>query len=101
MIELINIKLVFNYFSDGIISYSAPEGSEPSLGLMDISYDGQKDNGFLQGGLGRLVDGEIGMDNFRLDIGVGKGLHLFEMVPGGVIPISFTLCRKRLGGVEE
>lgn len=56
-----------------MVSYSAPEGSEPSQGLYDSSYDGIKSGGQLSNGLGRLVDGEVGLDNFRLDIGYGKG----------------------------
>ena len=55
------------------MSYAAPESSEASQGLYDSSYDGSRVNGELQGGLGRLVDGEFGADNFRLDIGYGKG----------------------------
>lgn len=57
----------------GGASYSAPEGSEPLQGLTDSSYDGLRENGRLEGGLGRLTDGEVGADNFRLDIGYGKG----------------------------
>lgn len=59
--------------SDGVVSYSAPESTESSQGLSDSSYDGVVSEGWTRGGLGRLVDGEIGMDNFRLDIGYGKG----------------------------
>ncbi|KAJ8985109.1 hypothetical protein NQ317_012759 [Molorchus minor] len=57
----------------GVVSYSAPESSEPSQGLYDSSYDGIRSNGRLSQGVGRLVDGEVGLDNFRLDIGYGKG----------------------------
>lgn len=57
----------------GVVSYNSPEGSEPGQGLWDSSYDGERIKGELHGGLGRLVDGEIGADNFRLDIGLGKG----------------------------
>lgn len=59
--------------SDGVVSYSAPESMESSQGLSDSSYDGVVAEGWMRGGLGRLVDGEIGIDNFRLDIGYGKG----------------------------
>lgn len=61
--------------SGGVASYSAPEGSEPLQGLIDSSYDGVHDSGYLTGGLGRLTDGEVGADNFRLDIGYGKGKY--------------------------
>lgn len=57
-----------------MVSYSAPEGSEPEQGLTDTSYDGLKDGNRLVAGLGRLTDGEFGADNFRLDIGYGKGM---------------------------
>lgn len=60
----------------GVISYNGPEGSETAQGLWDSSFDGQRENGEIHGGLGRLVDGETGADNFRLDIGLGKGLYL-------------------------
>lgn len=62
------------FCSGGVVSYSLPEGSEPSQGLWDSSYDGQRSQGELHNGLGRLIDGETGADNFRLDIGYGKGL---------------------------
>lgn len=55
------------------MSYTAPEGSERSQGMYDASYDGLNTEGLLQAGLGRLTDGETGMDNYRLDIGYGKG----------------------------
>lgn len=78
-------------FLGGVVSYTAPEGSDASQGLYDSSYDGHVLNGILKGGLGRLMDGEFGADNFRLDIGYGKGkkdhyvensqkAHLFKCV---------------------
>ncbi|XP_008200082.1 discoidin domain-containing receptor 2 isoform X1 [Tribolium castaneum] len=69
----LRIELLGCPYEGGIISYSIPEGSEPSQGLYDSSYDGTRNDGTLEGGLGRLVDGEFGADNFRLDIGYGKG----------------------------
>jgi discoidin domain receptor family protein 2 len=52
-----------------------PEDSAREAGqdLSDSSYDGIRREGELIGGLGRLVDGEVGGDNFKLDIGYGKG----------------------------
>ncbi|XP_046402897.1 discoidin domain-containing receptor 2-like [Ischnura elegans] len=50
---------------------AAPSGDPPALN--DASYDGERRGAELFGGLGRLVDGEVGADNFRLDIGYGKG----------------------------
>ena len=58
------------------MSYTVPEGSEPAQGLWDSSYDGYRSEGELRNGLGRLVDGEMGADNFRLDIGYGKGVYV-------------------------
>jgi discoidin domain receptor family protein 2 len=59
----------------GIVAYQMPEDSAREAGqdLSDSSYDGIRREGELIGGLGRLVDGEVGGDNFKLDIGYGKG----------------------------
>lgn len=46
--------------------------------LSDVSYDGRRMYGTLTGGLGRLIDGETGADNYRLDIGYGKGEELMK-----------------------
>lgn len=46
----------------------------PDLDLTDRTYDGLEENGQLSRGLGQLVDGQKGRDNFRLDLaGHGKG----------------------------
>lgn len=46
----------------------------PELDLTDRTYDGVEKAGVLSGGLGQLVDGQKGQDNFRLDLaGHGKG----------------------------
>lgn len=46
----------------------------PELDLSDRTYDGREENGYLFQGLGQLVDGQKGQDNFRLDLsGHGKG----------------------------
>ncbi|XP_054275589.1 discoidin domain-containing receptor tyrosine kinase B-like [Macrosteles quadrilineatus] len=59
----------------GVMNYSMPEEPswEPGQDLSDVSYDGERTGGMLLGGLGRLVDGTYGGDNFKLDIGYGKG----------------------------
>lgn len=44
-----------------------------STDVGDLSYDGQVHGDKIQGGLGRLVDGVHGEDNFKMDIGYGKG----------------------------
>ena len=38
-----------------------------TLELLDITYDGVEDpvSGFLRGGLGQLVDGKYGLEDFR------------------------------------
>lgn len=69
------LELLGCSYGEGIVSYYAPEGSDGSQGLLDSSYDGHVADGTLEDGIGRLVDGEIGGDNFRLDIGYGKGAY--------------------------
>lgn len=64
------------HVSDGLLSYSGPQGLRrgPELDLSDRTYDGREEVGVLSQGLGQLVDGQKGHDNFRLDIaGHGKG----------------------------
>lgn len=74
--------------ADGLLSYAGPQGLRrgPELDLTDRLYDGREEGGQLAGGLGQLVDGQKGQDNFRLDLaGHGKGkaaiprpdLHLY------------------------
>jgi discoidin domain receptor family protein 2 len=41
-------------------------GSE--VDLYDLTYDGSEMNHYLSGGLGQLVDGDLGTWNFRLDV---------------------------------
>lgn len=60
------------FVAGGVVAYSSPV-SDDAQGLYDCSYDGHRSQGVLFNGLGRLVDGEVGLDNFRLDIGYGKG----------------------------
>uniref|UniRef100_A0A1B0FIZ0 Discoidin domain-containing protein n=1 Tax=Glossina morsitans morsitans TaxID=37546 RepID=A0A1B0FIZ0_GLOMM len=59
----------------GIISYSIPKGVQRGIeiDLSDKSYDGHEDDERYVEGLGQLVDGQKGKDNFRLDQGFGKG----------------------------
>jgi len=44
-----------------------------STDVADLSYDGVVRDDKIQGGLGRLVDGVRGEDNYKMDIGYGKG----------------------------
>ena len=53
------------------MNYTIPDSPVEELG--DVSYDGRKMYGTLTDGVGRLIDGEIGPDNYRLDIGYGRG----------------------------
>ncbi|XP_065161564.1 discoidin domain-containing receptor 2-like isoform X1 [Atheta coriaria] len=69
----LRLELLGCIYEGGVMSYTAPVGGEASQGLWDSSYDGRPALGEMQGGLGRLVDGEYGADNYRLDIGYGKG----------------------------
>lgn len=68
-------KLACCFDTGGVVNYSIPEEPswEPGQDLSDLSYDGEREGGALRGGLGRLVDGTYGGDNFKLDIGYGKG----------------------------
>ena len=65
-------------FSEGVVSYSIPQGMVrgSTLELMDHTYDGVEDSrtGDLRGGLGQLVDGRYGYDNFKAN--GGKKGHL-------------------------
>ncbi|XP_076170649.1 discoidin domain-containing receptor 2 isoform X1 [Ptiloglossa arizonensis] len=55
----------------GVVRYTVPES--PTLELSDISYDGKRQDNLLTDGLGCLIDGEVGADNYRLDMGDGRG----------------------------
>ena len=58
-----------NIFTESVLSYNIPQGMVrgATLELLDISYDGVEDpsNGYLTGGLGQLVDGKFGAENYR------------------------------------
>uniref|UniRef100_T1I6J9 Discoidin domain-containing protein n=1 Tax=Rhodnius prolixus TaxID=13249 RepID=T1I6J9_RHOPR len=47
-----------------LMSYNAPRGDSE---LEDLSYDGYLDSGIMKGGLGQLVDGVYGSDDFLLE----------------------------------
>ncbi|KAL0979844.1 hypothetical protein UPYG_G00190560 [Umbra pygmaea] len=57
-------------WSDGLISYSSPEGQQmlppwfPFASLNDSTYDGVNEGRKMSGGLGQLTDGVIGQDDF-------------------------------------
>lgn len=57
------------WFSDGIVSYSMPQGDVRRSGssnweFFDATYDGHWD-GELRRGLGQLTDGKFGADDFK------------------------------------
>ncbi|BFF93401.1 discoidin domain-containing receptor 2 [Drosophila madeirensis] len=63
-------------WEDGIVSYSIPKGMQRGMeiDLSDKTYDGHEEADRYVNGLGQLVDGQRGKDNFRNDInGFGKG----------------------------
>ncbi|XP_067620630.1 discoidin domain-containing receptor 2-like [Eurosta solidaginis] len=63
-------------WEDGIVSYSIPKGIQRGIeiDLSDKTYDGHEEGDRYVDGLGQLVDGQKGKDNFRTDIhGFGKG----------------------------
>ena len=66
--EMIFLKIK-NIFTESVLSYNIPQGMVrgATLELLDISYDGMEDpsNGYLTGGLGQLVDGKFGAENYR------------------------------------
>ncbi|KAL2724335.1 discoidin domain-containing receptor 2 isoform X2, partial [Vespula squamosa] len=79
---------------EGLVSYSMPQGIKrgSEVDLSDRTYDGSEEGGYLSGGLGQLVDGQKGPDNFRLDIsGNGKApASLQAALP--VYPLSGYIC---------
>ncbi|KAF0305794.1 Discoidin domain-containing receptor tyrosine kinase B [Amphibalanus amphitrite] len=63
--------------TDGLVSYSAPQGQSrwPGVELKDQTYDGLHSQGQLYGGTGQLNDGTYGTDNFRQNLGHGRGFE--------------------------
>lgn len=76
-IKYLSGVFLFDHSTDGLVSYSIPKGVQRGLeiDLSDQTYDGHDENDRLVDGLGQLVDGQRGTDNFRTDIhGYGKGM---------------------------
>ncbi len=75
----IRLEYVGCPFQEGVVSYSIPQGMVrgSTLELMDHTYDGKEDprTGDLRGGLGQLVDGHYGRDNFKAG---GQGVKGYE-----------------------
>lgn len=77
-LSLTHFHFVYFDFAEGLISYNIPKGVQRGfdIDLSDHSYDGQDEGDRLIGGLGQLVDGTRGSDNYRSDAnGFGKGKH--------------------------
>lgn len=61
-------------FAEFVLRYSAPRGGlastpgDPTMDLEDVSYDGVLDGDTLRGGLGQLLDGLYGDDDFQSQI---------------------------------
>lgn len=54
-------------WSDGIVSYSMPQGDKRSTWeFYDFSYDGHWDGEKLKYGLGQLTDGQVAADDFKM-----------------------------------
>lgn len=67
------VCLFLYIFTENIIRYTAPKGDsrdeqDPSMDLGDVSYDGILDGDIMRGGLGQLVDGLYGDDDFQKQI---------------------------------
>ncbi|XP_046642045.1 discoidin domain-containing receptor 2-like [Daphnia pulicaria] len=67
----LRIELSGCKFEEGVVSYSGPQGDVfRNSDLIDETYDGIVENGFLKGGLGQLLDGRVGQNNVE---NVSKG----------------------------
>lgn len=58
--------IVISFVSENIVRYSMPQGvmRGDETNLLDTSYDGILDRGYLRDGLGQLVDGLYGEDDY-------------------------------------
>ncbi|CAH0546092.1 unnamed protein product [Brassicogethes aeneus] len=54
-------------WEQNMIKYDVPRGEarEPDIDLEDVSYDGILDGNYMKGGLGQLVDGLYGDDDYQ------------------------------------
>ena len=94
----------FLSFSEGVMSYSIPQGMVRGsmLELMDHTFDGHEDSqtGDLRGGLGQLVDGRFGRDNFKAT-GVNGVVRGYDWVgwkkrPSGTVNLIFAFDKVRV-----
>ncbi|CAG9771112.1 unnamed protein product [Ceutorhynchus assimilis] len=61
-------------WTDGIVSYSMPQGDKRGANweFFDLGYDGVWDGHELKHGLGQLMDGKFGHDDFKTDLSEGQ-----------------------------
>lgn len=61
-------------WTDGIVSYSMPQGDKRGSNweFYDFGYDGHWDGNELKHGLGQLIDGKFGHDDFKSDFYNGQ-----------------------------
>ncbi|KAH8298160.1 hypothetical protein KR018_010081, partial [Drosophila ironensis] len=85
-----------------IVSYSIPKGTSRGMeiNLSDKTYDGHEEGDRFVNGLGQLVDGQRGKDNFRIDIsGLGKGYEWIgwrnDTLQGRPVEITFEFSTIR------
>lgn len=90
-------------FTDGVLWYNMPQGERRSaeLEFRDLTYDGSLEDNYLTGGLGQLMDGDIGQSNFRQDsknFGI-KGYEWVgwknESIANGLVEMIFKFDGKR------
>ncbi|KAF7237269.1 Discoidin domain-containing receptor 2 [Varanus komodoensis] len=81
MTVCMRVELYGCVWSDGLESYSMPGGQmmlapgHPVVYLNDSTYDGYQERKSLHGGLGQLVDGVLGLDDFTKS-------HQYRVWPG-------------------
>ena len=74
------------FIVESLLSYNVPQGMVrgATLELLDITYDGLEDpiSGFLTGGLGQLVDGKYGTENYRAvgENGIVRGKNILNLI---------------------
>lgn len=61
-------------WTDGIVSYSIPQGDKRGSHweFYDFGYDGVWEGDELRNGLGQLIDGKFGHDDFKTDFNEGQ-----------------------------
>lgn len=62
-----NFNWIIYFVTESIIKYSAPKGEirDENTNLEDISYDGVMEGNYQRDGLGQLIDGLYGDDDYQ------------------------------------